>query len=614
MRRPSTDQRPRSSAGHAAGERLETLDHVERELTADDLVVADPAGALGIAGIMGGAASEVSRRDDRGDHRVGHLRPGRDPPDRASATPCDRRPACASRRARSSGLARIGADRVAGLIAAWAGATRRARPGRQRGPTNPNPARLAFRPDPDQPPARHDASSPPSSARPSPGPGSSHDPRRRRRATSRSRSSGEPQPLSVPSQRRRTRSWPSIPTLAGGPRDRERPGRGGRPGRRLRVDPADPAGHRNADVLESPLRRPEPGPRDARRGRADRGGHGRPGLARGWSRCSGSAGPPARRGRRRRSGRPDGPFGRSTRSRPITRSCARACSAACSRSSTPTLHQGRDDIADLRGRQGLRLSTRRPARPRMVAARVRPDRREPADGLEPAAAAVAGRRRQGPGRAPRPTRLGFDPPTWSPLTDEPVFHPGRSASGLSQSASTGARTGRISARESASCIRDSRPSSTFEPSGSWSPRSPCVAWAVGAAPRDQGRADPAVPGRRAGPGWSLSAGTGRPPRSNARSARPAVELLRSVRLFDVYRGAPLWRRRAEPGLAAGLPGRGPHPHRCGDRWRQPGRDRRRPDRRASAVASEAGSRLGRAPSAALRSGVVWVVEAGVGRC
>ncbi len=43
-----------------AGERLETLDHVTRELTVNDLVIADPEGVLGIAGIMGGASSEVS--------------------------------------------------------------------------------------------------------------------------------------------------------------------------------------------------------------------------------------------------------------------------------------------------------------------------------------------------------------------------------------------------------------------------------------------------------------------------------------------------------------------------------------------------------------------------
>ncbi|HXG40712.1 MAG TPA: phenylalanine--tRNA ligase subunit beta, partial [Candidatus Limnocylindrales bacterium] len=41
------------------GERLETLDHVERELDPETLVIADPSGPLAIAGVIGGASSEV---------------------------------------------------------------------------------------------------------------------------------------------------------------------------------------------------------------------------------------------------------------------------------------------------------------------------------------------------------------------------------------------------------------------------------------------------------------------------------------------------------------------------------------------------------------------------
>ncbi|MCL6614727.1 MAG: phenylalanine--tRNA ligase subunit beta, partial [Firmicutes bacterium] len=41
-------------------ETLRTLDGVERELPADALLIADPAGPLGLAGIMGGASSEVT--------------------------------------------------------------------------------------------------------------------------------------------------------------------------------------------------------------------------------------------------------------------------------------------------------------------------------------------------------------------------------------------------------------------------------------------------------------------------------------------------------------------------------------------------------------------------
>lgn len=43
-----------------AGEKIETLDGEERVLSADDLVIADPSGPIGIAGVIGGAGSEIS--------------------------------------------------------------------------------------------------------------------------------------------------------------------------------------------------------------------------------------------------------------------------------------------------------------------------------------------------------------------------------------------------------------------------------------------------------------------------------------------------------------------------------------------------------------------------
>ena len=83
-------------------ERLETLDHVERQLTADTLLIADPAGPLAIAGVMGGAASEVGEGTtdvvvesaifDPVSIRRTAFHYGSGP-----------RPACASRRARSIG-------------------------------------------------------------------------------------------------------------------------------------------------------------------------------------------------------------------------------------------------------------------------------------------------------------------------------------------------------------------------------------------------------------------------------------------------------------------------------------------------------------------------------
>lgn len=48
-----------------SGERLTTLDGKEHELTPDRLLVCDPRGPLGIAGVMGGAASEVSEQTTR---------------------------------------------------------------------------------------------------------------------------------------------------------------------------------------------------------------------------------------------------------------------------------------------------------------------------------------------------------------------------------------------------------------------------------------------------------------------------------------------------------------------------------------------------------------------
>jgi phenylalanyl-tRNA synthetase beta chain len=127
-----------------AGERLETLDHVERELTPDTLIIADPKGPIGIAGVMGGFDSEITDTtteiaiesavfDPVSIRRTGHRYALRS---EASLR---------FEKGQEPRLARIGADRVAQLTLAWAGGS--VSKGRiDTAPMEPVPARLAFRP------------------------------------------------------------------------------------------------------------------------------------------------------------------------------------------------------------------------------------------------------------------------------------------------------------------------------------------------------------------------------------------------------------------------------------------------------------------------------------
>jgi phenylalanyl-tRNA synthetase beta chain len=127
-----------------AGERLETLDHVDRELTPDTLIIADPSGPIGIAGVMGGAESEITDAtteiaiesavfDPVSIRRTGHRYALRS---EASLR---------FEKGQEDRLARIGADRVAQLTLAWAGGTCAAGCV-DTAPNEPAPARLAFRP------------------------------------------------------------------------------------------------------------------------------------------------------------------------------------------------------------------------------------------------------------------------------------------------------------------------------------------------------------------------------------------------------------------------------------------------------------------------------------
>jgi len=127
-----------------AGEELVTLDHVTRTLTEDTLIIADADGPIGIAGVMGGEASEIG--------------PGTTDVVVESAVfyPVSIRRTAFRYALRSEAslrfekgqelrLARIGADRTAQLLTAWAGG--QVAPGRvDSQPVEPEPSRVAFRP------------------------------------------------------------------------------------------------------------------------------------------------------------------------------------------------------------------------------------------------------------------------------------------------------------------------------------------------------------------------------------------------------------------------------------------------------------------------------------
>ncbi|MGO9206271.1 MAG: phenylalanine--tRNA ligase subunit beta [Candidatus Limnocylindrales bacterium] len=126
------------------GERLETLDHVARELSPDTLLIADSRCPLAIAGVMGGASSEVRDVTEAIVIESAVFDP-------VSIRRTARRYALRSEaslrfeKGQEFRLARVGADRVAQLIAAWAGG--RVAPGRvDSAPVEPAPARVPFRP------------------------------------------------------------------------------------------------------------------------------------------------------------------------------------------------------------------------------------------------------------------------------------------------------------------------------------------------------------------------------------------------------------------------------------------------------------------------------------
>lgn len=126
------------------GERLETIDHVARALDPETLLIADERGPLGIAGVMGGAGSEVRDAttavvvESATFDPISIRRTGQRYALRSEAS-------LRFEKGQEARLARIGADRAARLIAEWAGGSV-ARGRVDSAPAEPEPARVAFRP------------------------------------------------------------------------------------------------------------------------------------------------------------------------------------------------------------------------------------------------------------------------------------------------------------------------------------------------------------------------------------------------------------------------------------------------------------------------------------
>ncbi len=127
------------------GERLETLDHVVRTLSADTLLIADPQRPIGIAGVMGGADSEVG---DATTDVIVESAIFDAVSIRRTAQRLALRSEASSRfeKGQEVRLARIGADRTAQLLAEWAGGV--VAPGRvDTAPDEPDRATVTFRPE-----------------------------------------------------------------------------------------------------------------------------------------------------------------------------------------------------------------------------------------------------------------------------------------------------------------------------------------------------------------------------------------------------------------------------------------------------------------------------------
>lgn len=103
-----------------AGETLRTLDDTERTLVPDDVVIADDTGAIALAGVMGGATTEVNA-----DTTIVYLETAAWDPRRVLRT-ARRHQLFSEARARferrvSAETVPVGAERVTELLAAWSG-------------------------------------------------------------------------------------------------------------------------------------------------------------------------------------------------------------------------------------------------------------------------------------------------------------------------------------------------------------------------------------------------------------------------------------------------------------------------------------------------------------
>ncbi len=126
------------------GELLETLDHVERRLTPETLVIADSGGPIGIAGVMGGAHSEVAPGTVAAIIESAVFDPVSV---RRTAQRYGLRSEASARfeKGQELRLARVGADRTAQLLAEWASA-RVAVGVVDTNPVDEQPRRVVFRP------------------------------------------------------------------------------------------------------------------------------------------------------------------------------------------------------------------------------------------------------------------------------------------------------------------------------------------------------------------------------------------------------------------------------------------------------------------------------------